>query len=136
MKHLSAITAIITSALAALAAAIIPSIASAQTQISASIPGMTNTGTGTAISPEYFIQGFYQFALLIGGLLAVGVVVYGGIKYMVSAGNPSGQSDAKEWIWGALLGLLLLGGAYLVLYVINPQLVQLNLASLSPTTSQ
>jgi hypothetical protein len=69
---------------------------------------------------------------MIGGVLAFGVVVYGGVKYMASAGNPSGQSDAKEWIEAALLGLLLLVGAYFILSVINPQLLNLNLPSLTP----
>ncbi|HUC02195.1 MAG TPA: hypothetical protein VMA75_04860, partial [Candidatus Paceibacterota bacterium] len=40
----------------------------------------------------------------------------------------------KEWIWGALLGLLLLAGAYLILNVINPQLVNLNLPTLNSVT--
>jgi len=51
---------------------------------------------------------------------------------MASAGNPSGQSDAKEWIEAALLGLLLLVGAYFVLNVINPQLTTLALPTLTP----
>jgi hypothetical protein len=97
--------------------------------ISASIPG-TNANS-TSSSPGAFIANFYQFALMIGGILAFGVIVFGGIKYMASAGNPSGQTEGKEWIWGALTGLLLLAGAYLVLHTINPQLVNLNLPTLN-----
>jgi hypothetical protein len=67
---------------------------------------------------------------MIGGILAFGVVVYGGVKYMTSAGNPSGQGDAKEWIEAALLGLLLLVGAYFILNVINPQLTNLTMPTL------
>ena len=85
----------------------------------------------TSSAPGAFIANFYQFALMIGGILAFGVIVFGGIKYMASAGNPSGQTEGKEWIWGALTGLLLLAGAYLVLHTINPQLVNLNLPTLN-----
>ena len=99
--------------------------------ISATLPGQT-TPSNTSGAPGAMINGFYQFAIFIGGLLAFAVIVYAGVKYMASAGNPSGQSDAKEWIWSALLGLLLLAGAYMVLDVINPNLTTLSLPSLAP----
>ena len=76
------------------------------------------------------VDNFYRFSLLAAGVLAFGAVVYGGIKYTFAAGNPSGQSEGKEWVKGALLGLVLLGGAYLVLLTINPQLVELELPTL------
>jgi hypothetical protein len=112
-----------------LALIVLPALAFAATQISVGIPG-TNSN-GSAAPPGAFIANFYQFALLIGGILAFGAIVFGGVKYAASAGNPSAESDAKEWIWGALIGLLLLAGAYLVLNVINPQLVNLNLPTLN-----
>jgi hypothetical protein len=96
--------------------------------ISMSIPGNTPNSTST---PGAYIANFYQFALMIAGVLAFGVIVYGGIRYMTSGGNPSGQSDAKEWIEAALLGLLLLAGAYFILNVINPQLLNLTLPTLT-----
>jgi hypothetical protein len=96
--------------------------------ISMSLPGDTSTST----SPGGFVNYFYQYALGVGGILAFGVVVYGGVRYMISAGNPSGQSDAKEWIKAALMGLLLLAGAYFILNVINPKLTNLTLPTLQP----
>jgi hypothetical protein len=107
----------------------LPILAFAATQISVGIPG--NNVTSGASSPGAFIANFYQFAIFIAGILAFAVVVYGGIRYTASAGNPSAQSDAKEWIWGALIGLVLLAGAYLVLNVINPQLTNLTLPTVN-----
>ena len=101
--------------------------------VSAAIPGMTGTVT-SGTSPGNFVNGFYQFALMIGGVLAFGAVVYGGILYAISAGNPGKQSEGKEWIKSAIYGLLLLAGAYLVLYTINPNLVNLSLPPLSTIT--
>jgi len=73
--------------------------------------------------PAGIVSNFYRFALMIGGVLAFGAIVWGGIKYTVAAGNPSAQSEGKEWIRGALWGLLLLGGATLILMTINPAIL-------------
>jgi len=105
----------------------VPAISHASVQISATIPGAYDTSNATTSAPGAFIADFYQYALMIGGILAFGVIVYGGIRYMTSAGNPSGQGDAKEWIQAAIMGILLLAGAYFILKVINPNLVNLNL---------
>ncbi|MEK7546942.1 MAG: hypothetical protein AAB536_02070, partial [Patescibacteria group bacterium] len=72
-----------------------------------------------------WINGFYQFSLLAGVFLAVGMITWAGLRYTLAAGNPSTQSDARDQILQALLGLLLLFGAYLILYIINPGLVNL-----------
>lgn len=81
-------------------------------------------------NPGNYVSSFYQFALAIGGLLAFGAVVFGGVKYITAAGNPSSQSEGKAWIESALLGLLLLLGAYLILYTVNPNLTHLDLPRL------
>jgi len=96
--------------------------------ISPNLPGSLS-GTGS-VAPGAFIKSFYQYALFISGLLAFGAIVYGGIRYATARGNPSGETEAKAWIWSALLGLLLLAGAYLILFTINPNLVNLSLPTL------
>ena len=78
-----------------------------------------------------WIQSFYQFSLIAGVFLAVGVIAWAGLRYSLAAGNPSGQSDAIDQILQALLGLILLFGAYLILYTINPNLINLSLPTLS-----
>jgi hypothetical protein len=97
--------------------------------ISPAIPGVNVNGANA--SPGAWVSNFYQFALLIGGILAFGAIVYGGVKSAISAGNPSAISEARQWIWSALIGLLLLGGAYIILNTINPNLLNLNLPTLS-----
>ncbi len=103
--------------------------------ISPAIPGMSVSPT-TGTPPSSFVAGFYKFALMIGGTLAFGAVVYGGILYAASAGNPGKQSEGREWIKSALFGLLLLAGAYLILYTVNPDIVSLKLPSLPPVNVQ
>ena len=84
-----------------------------------------------------FVSSFYTFALAIAGALAFGAIVYGGIKYTFAAGNPSGQSEGKDWVKSALLGLLLLAAAGLVLRTINPKILNLTVEGLPalPTSS-
>jgi len=64
-----------------------------------------------------------NWAIGIGGVIALGVIVYGGILYTASAGNSSVKGEAKEWIKAAVYGLLLLIGAYLILNTINPTIL-------------
>ena len=113
---------------AAFPAALLPT-AFAQTQIlvASSVPN-ANPSNGT--SPGGLVANLYLFALMAGGVLAFGAVVYGGILYLTSAGNPSRQGEGSEWIESALIGILLLAGAYLVLEIVNPALLNLTLPSL------
>ena len=108
-----------------------PFLVFAQSQINVVTANIPGTYSPSVLGPGAFVGNFYEFALMIGGLMAFGVVVYGGVKYMASSGNPSGQSDAKEWIEAALSGLLLLVGAYFILNVINPKLTNLQLPTLT-----
>lgn len=71
------------------------------------------------------IADLYAWALGIGALIALLVLIYGGIVYTTSAGNESRVSEAKEWLFGALIGLFILFGSYLILNTINPELIKL-----------
>ena len=116
---------IIAVAWAVLAVSIPAFVFAVTTTISVTVPG-----TNASSSIGGIIANVYQFALLIGGILALGAVVWGGVRYTWAAGNPSAQSEGKEWITAALYGLLLLAGAYVILYTINPNLLNLSLPTL------
>jgi hypothetical protein len=81
-------------------------------------------------APGEIVKNIYNFALMLGGILAFGMIVFGAVKYTLSGGNPSGQSDARDIVTQALLGLLLLVGVFIVLNLINPSLTRLNLPEL------
>ncbi len=82
--------------------------------------------------PAQYIARLYQFGLMIAGLLAFGSIVYGSLKYILSAGNIGSTEEAKDIIREAIYGVALLLGAYLVLYTINPNLVKLKNPNVSP----
>jgi len=101
--------------------------------IDTTVPG-SNTTTAPTQKIGAIIANFYQFALLIGGILALGAIVWGGVKYTWAQGNPSAQSEGKEWIKAAIYGLMLLAGAYIILNTINPNLLNLNLPTIQQIT--
>ncbi len=76
-----------------------------------------------------YIQVFYQFALAIGGILAVGMIVAGSI-YISISGSVDKEREGRSFITSALLGLVILLGAFLILKTLNP-----NLTTLTPPTA-
>jgi len=73
---------------------------------------------------KYF-QLVYRYAVILGSLIAVIMIMVGGFMYMTGGLNQNMLQKGKEFITGAVLGLILLLGSYTVLYFINPNLVQL-----------
>jgi hypothetical protein len=79
--------------------------------------------------PEYIALGltkkvtdFYKWALSVGGIVALIVIVYGGFLYTTSGGSPERIKNAKSWIAAAFSGMLLLYGSFILLNLINPEL--------------
>jgi len=75
--------------------------------------------------PNY-IRYAYMFIVISGGLLALGSLIMGGMRYITSAGNPSIMNDAKSQIISAFIGLVVLLGSYIVLGEISPETLELN----------
>lgn len=75
-----------------------------------------------------YLRWLFNFTLIATGFLAVLMITIGGVEFMISGANESSRGDAKKRISGALWGLLLALGAWLILYTINPELLKLNFA--------
>jgi hypothetical protein len=88
------------------------------------IPGATNATT----FPDY-VKAIYKFGLWTVGLAALLMLSVGGFLYVTSAGNTSSIGKAKEIIWDSIIGIVLALTAWLILYIINPDLVNVNLDS-------
>jgi hypothetical protein len=82
--------------------------------------------------PSY-INYFFIFGLSLIAFLALTQMMIGGLTYILAAGNVAKIEDAKDTIKQALLGLGLLLVSYLLLYTINPDLVNLRNPNLAPT---
>src|SRR3989344_1084970 len=78
------------------------------------------------------VSNTYTWALGIGGMVALGIIIFGGVLYSASGGNPSRMDEAKKWIQHALFGLALLFSSYILLNFINPDLTRLEEIFLEP----
>lgn len=104
----------------------------AETKLTYAFPGMTSA---TVADPGAYIYEVFIFALGIVGLAALAFLVYGGIRYILSAGNPSALADAKDRMTAALIGVVLLLSSYLILNTIDPRLLQLTITDIKPAMS-
>mgnify|MGYP001009860239 FL=1 len=75
--------------------------------------GIGNERTAKGIS--YYIGMVYNFAAAIVGVVAVVMIIIGGIQYSASAGNPAALASAKETITSAIIGLAIVLMSYLIL---------------------
>lgn len=83
------------------------------------IPGQEKTTDFVA-----YVENIYKFGIAIAAILALFMIVLGSFNYIVtSAGNASKMGDAKDMIVKAVQGLVLALAAFLILFIINPDLI-------------
>lgn len=63
------------------------------------------TGSGNCIDPTDLVAGAIRWIIAVVGIVSVIFVVYGGITYATSAGDPGKLQKAKNMILYALIGL-------------------------------
>ena len=85
-----------------------------------------DAGNTTVTTTKDYLPGLVKLVIAIAGALAVVRIIFGGIKYM-STDAFTGKEEAKGTISNALWGLGLVMSAWLILYTINPKLVEINL---------
>ena len=73
-----------------------------------------------------FLEGLFQVLIVIAGLLAMIMLVIGGITYL-STDAFSGKTEGKEMMLNAVFGLVLALGGWVIMNTINPNLAS-NLA--------
>ena len=71
------------------------------------------------------VNGLFQIALQVGAILAMLRIGYAGYLYMGSADMWSSLQHAKDVFRDAIIGLLLLLAIYLILFQINPCILDL-----------
>lgn len=96
----------------------------------APVPGLNLDESGKPVQPSpqgvaTFLNNLYIFAIGIAVILAVGMIIYGGVKYALSQ-VPSAKGDGKRQITQALFGLVLVLAPALVFTIINPEILKLN----------
>ena len=72
-----------------------------------------------------YVGALYRYGVGLAAILAVVMIMVGGFLWLTSGGNQNQVSRAKEFIVSALTGLLLALFSFMILYTVNPRLVQL-----------
>lgn len=93
-------------------------------KIEVGIPGAVKSGDD--VNYTQYINGIYNFAFSIIGLVAFGSLVMAGIMYMTSVAVGE-ISEAKSRIWNTIGGIFLALGGYLLLNAINSGLTNVSL---------
>lgn len=78
-----------------------------------------------------YIQAIYNYGMGIVGILAAVVLMGGGIVWLTSGGSAEKVGQAKELIFGSIIGMVLLLGSWIILNTVNPDLLKLKTISLT-----
>ena len=94
---------------------------------SSSINYITNDDGSTNVAIPWiseYIVAIYNYGLSVAGILAAIILMAGGVLWLVSGGDASKVTQAKELITGSVIGLVILASSYVLLIQINPNLVK------------
>lgn len=86
-----------------------------------------NTSNVSQPTPTQYLERAYYFGLTIAVIFALLMLVIAGIEYTAAGVSLPARDDAKKRIAAALTGLLLAFISWLLLYTINPDLVNPNI---------
>lgn len=95
-----------------------------EVELSVQIPDIQGGGTLQKVAqfPEY-LKILYTYFIYVIGIIAVAYIGWGGFEWMMAAGSAEKIGKAKDTIQGAVIGLLLAVGSYVLLGTINSRLV-------------
>ena len=78
------------------------------------------------------IKKIYLFSLGLGALVGLLMLVTAGYRYMTAAGNAEQVQTAKDTFESTFKGIIIIFIAFILLYLINPDLVEFTKLSLPP----
>lgn len=104
-----------------LLALIVPGIVGA-ISLNLEYPKFGNVDLSTDQGLEDLISWLYYAIIGISTIAAFIMLIWGGIEWMTSSGNPTKTGDARDRIKAALLGLLLVLSSFIIIQIINPEL--------------
>lgn len=90
-----------------------------ETKLAVAIGNLTTTA-----NLAIYISTLYTYGLQMVGMLAVFMIILGGIKYLTAGGDMGRTKKAIENITNATIGLVLALATYVILNTINPALLQ------------
>ena len=82
--------------------------------------------------PSLYIKYIFNLFFWVSGIIVLGVLIWAGIRYLTSAGKTETIISAREQITSAFLGILILLSSFIILNILNPQLIILKLPKIEP----
>ncbi|KND47986.1 MAG: hypothetical protein AB201_00065 [Parcubacteria bacterium C7867-006] len=97
------------------------------------LPGTVSscTGNNCTTNIDTYLPGMFNLMVGVAAGLAFIMITLGGITYATSDAL-SGKSQGREWVTNAIVGLLLVIGAYVILYTINPKILEFKIDITEP----
>ena len=71
-----------------------------------------------------YLGAIYRYAVVIASILSIVMIILGGVGIVVSGGDSQRITQSKKRIYQSITGLVLAVGSYLILYTVNPNLVE------------
>jgi len=106
-------TAVLLSALVCLPSAVVRAAAG----------GVGEGNLAATIVTKDYLNDLYVWMFAFVGIAALFAIVMGGVMYMFSGTSLTKVDSAKRWISNAIFGIILAAVSYLLLSIINPDLV-------------
>ncbi len=97
------------------------------------VPGFGTKTFGDTGSTQYiaqYVAAIYKYGISIGAILATVVLMAAGLMWLTSGGSQEKIGQAKNYISGSIIGLVLLFGSYILLNTINPELVNFHISDI------
>jgi len=96
-----------------------------------SVPNAPTPGEKTSF-PDY-VKYLINFIIIASGLIALGSLIWGGLKYLTSQGIPDKISEARRRIIYGFLGTIIILSINIILGAVNPELTIVKLPFLEKT---
>ncbi len=72
-----------------------------------------------------FLVALYNYLLYLSGIFAVMIFIIAGFQWVLAGGNESKIGEAKDRMKNAIIGLVLISSSYLILSIINKDLINI-----------
>ncbi|HDJ30395.1 MAG TPA: hypothetical protein ENF31_00280, partial [bacterium] len=89
------------------------------------------TASSTEILPLY-INYIIHLLFWVAGILALGALIYAGIRYLTAGGNVNTIIESRNQILSVFLGLLILFSSFIILKTLSPQFITLQTKGIPP----
>jgi hypothetical protein len=102
---------------AAIGSAVLPLVAKAQLNLGLNNVSGTSLGTNELRAT---VAKIINVALSFVGVIVLVIILYGGFLWMTAGGNEEKVGEAKKWIYGGIIGLVIILCSYAIAqFVIN-----------------